>query len=215
MARSFPFIIKVVATLRGSQRLRKLELLEVTRIQYASEATSVRVTCLVPSLVRCHSPRAGALTIWSTLHPDFCAANMHSSCLSPCSRLATSVLYLRVTPPTYSGRVNVLFGAPKTQFFQQQSIMADAPVDLTQLETQLQILRSKAIAVSVITKLHLEEDPDYKAPDRRFGKILKKARTWFGVQASEPEIRTADGPSDDIIGAFEDRLSANRIGSAM
>ena len=126
--------------------------------------------------------------------------------------LATSVLYLRITPPTYTGRVNVLFGAPKTQFFQQQSIMADTPIDLTQLETQLQILRSKAIAVSVINKLRLEEDSDFKAPDRRFGKFLKRARSWFGAQTSEPEVRTAEGPSDDIIGAFEDRLSANRVG---
>ena len=90
--------------------------------------------------------------------------------------------------------------------------MADAPIDLTQLETQLQILRSKTIAVSVINKLRLEEDSDFKAPDRRFGKLLKRARSWFGAQTSEPEVRTADGPSDDIIGAFEDRLSANRVG---
>ena len=67
--------------------------------------------------------------------------------------LATSIIYLRMTPPTYTGRVNVLFGAPKAQFFQQQSIMADAPFDFAQLETQLQILRSKAIAISVINKI--------------------------------------------------------------
>src|ERR1019366_10337140 len=78
--------------------------------------------------------------------------------------LATSIIYLRMTPPTYTGRVNVLFGAPKAQFFQQQSIMADAPLDLAQLETQLQILRSKTIALSVINKLRLEEDSDFKSP---------------------------------------------------
>ena len=126
--------------------------------------------------------------------------------------LATSVLYLRMTPPTYTGRVNVLFGAPKTQFFQQQSVMADAPIDLTQLETQLQILRSKAIAVSVVNKLRLEEDSDFKAPNRRFGKFLQKMRSLFGSQTSETEVRTEDGPSDDMIGMFEDRLSANRVG---
>ena len=126
--------------------------------------------------------------------------------------LATSIIYLRMTPPTYTGRVNVLFGAPKAQFFQQQSIMADSPIDSPQLETQLQILRSKSIATLVLNKLRLEEDPDLKAPDRRFGKFLKRARSWFGAQTSDTEVRTADGPSDDIIGAFEDRLSANRVG---
>jgi exopolysaccharide transport family protein len=126
--------------------------------------------------------------------------------------LATSIIYLRMTPPTYTGRVNVLFGAPKAQFFQQQSIMADAPLDLAQLESQLQILRSKTIAISVINKLRLEEDSDFKSPDQRFGKFLRRVRSWFGAQTSEPEVRTADGPSDEVIGAFEDRLSANRVG---
>ena len=79
--------------------------------------------------------------------------------------LATSILYLRMTPPTYTGRVNLLFNAPKAQFLQQQSIIPDVPLDIAQLETQLQILRSTAIAASVINKLRLEEDSDFKASD--------------------------------------------------
>src|SRR6266704_5457000 len=61
--------------------------------------------------------------------------------------LSVSAIYLRITPPTYTAQVKVLFGNPKTQFVQQQSVLAEAPIDAAQLESQIQLLRSKAIAV--------------------------------------------------------------------
>src|SRR5882724_4230807 len=76
--------------------------------------------------------------------------------------VAASAIYLRVTPPTYTAQVKVLFGNPKAQFVQQQSLVPDTPIDLTQIETQLQILRSDAIATAVINQLKLAEDPDFK-----------------------------------------------------
>lgn len=76
--------------------------------------------------------------------------------------LAASIIYLRITPPTYTGQVKVLFGNPKAQFVQQQSLLAETPLDNAQLETQIQILKSKAIATSVINQLKLADDPDFK-----------------------------------------------------
>src|SRR6516225_1723036 len=65
--------------------------------------------------------------------------------------LAASVIYLRITPPTYTAQVKVLFeGSQKTPFFQQQSVVADAPLDSSQLELQIQLVTSRAIATSVI-----------------------------------------------------------------
>ena len=51
--------------------------------------------------------------------------------------LAASAIYLRITPPTYTGQVKVLFGSPKAQFVQQQSVLAEMPIDIAQLETQI------------------------------------------------------------------------------
>src|SRR3954451_8428061 len=73
--------------------------------------------------------------------------------------LAASAIYLRITPPTYTGQVKVLFGNPKAPFIQQQSVLAETGVDPGQLETQIQLLKSKAIATSVINQLGLADDP--------------------------------------------------------
>ena len=59
---------------------------------------------------------------------------------------AASVLYLRLASPTFTAQAQVLLGIPRAQFVQQQSLLAEPAFDVTQIETQLQILKSKAIA---------------------------------------------------------------------
>src|SRR5689334_15335479 len=51
--------------------------------------------------------------------------------------LAASLIYLRTTPPTYTAQASVLFGNPKAQFVQQQSVLAETPFDSSQLESQI------------------------------------------------------------------------------
>ena len=41
--------------------------------------------------------------------------------------LAGSIIYLRITPPTYKATAKVLLESPKTPFIQQQSLMAATP----------------------------------------------------------------------------------------
>src|SRR3981189_42734 len=79
---------------------------------------------------------------------------------------AASAIYLRIAPPVYTAQAKVLFGNPKAQFVQQQSMLAERPVDSTQLESHSQILTSKAIATSVLNPLQLADDPEFGEPDR-------------------------------------------------
>src|SRR5882757_5209857 len=88
--------------------------------------------------------------------------------------LAASVIYLRIAPPTYTAQVKILFGNPKAQFVQQQSVLADTPVDVPQLESQIQILTSKAIATSVIDQLKLADDPEFREPGRSWRSTVRE-----------------------------------------
>ena len=44
-------------------------------------------------------------------------------------------IFLIVKPPTYTADAKILIGAPKPEFIQQQSLLTDAPLDQTQMET--------------------------------------------------------------------------------
>src|SRR5258707_4270811 len=118
--------------------------------------------------------------------------------------LAVSAIYLRITPPTYTAQVTVLFGNSKAQFVQQQSVLsADAPVDSSQLDSQIQILKSKAIATSVINQLKLADDPEYKEPGRSWRSSI---REWFG---SPHPARPVD-PMDPLVYHFDKLVSCSQ-----
>ena len=73
-------------------------------------------------------------------------------------------IFLVVTPPTYTAQAKILIGTQKAEFVQQQSLFAEAPLDNTQLEIQIEILLSKAIVASVVQKLKLADDPEFASP---------------------------------------------------
>jgi succinoglycan biosynthesis transport protein ExoP len=126
--------------------------------------------------------------------------------------LAASAIHLRITPPTYTAQVKVLFGNPKAQFIQQQSVLAETPIDVTQLESQIQILKSKAIATSVINQLKLADDPDFKDSGRSLRSVSQAVRRWLGGTPPDRQVGPQDGPTDGLVDAFDKRMSAVRLG---
>ncbi|MHC2390581.1 MULTISPECIES: AAA family ATPase [Bradyrhizobium] len=126
---------------------------------------------------------------------------------------AASLIYLRVVPPTYTAQVQILLANPRPQFVQQQSILAEPAFDLNQIETQLQLLRSKAIAVEVIDQLKLADDPDFNASGLSLQSIWQRIWSWgkTGSKKDGPS-GTLREPSDAIVDAFLSRLSAGRVG---
>src|SRR5712675_746040 len=120
--------------------------------------------------------------------------------------LSVSAIYLRITPPTYTAQVRVLFGNSKAQFVQQQSVLAaDTPVDSSQLDSQIQILKSKAIATSVINQLKLADEPEFKEPGQSWRSSI---REWLGG----PHLARPVDPMDRLVNDFDRRLSAIRLG---
>jgi len=123
--------------------------------------------------------------------------------------VAAAGIYLKTATPTYTGQVKILLINQKAAFVQQQSLVTEAPIDSVQIETQLQILKSKAVAASVIQKLRLYDDPDFK-PAPRMHALFRKIRGWLSMPLLDAGDSAAS--ADDLVAAFADRLTANRVG---
>src|SRR5438477_12508661 len=91
----------------------------------------------------------------------------HSLVMVACAALTltASVVYLKVAPPTYTAQAKVLMGSSKAPAVQQTPMLDETQVDI---ESQLEILKSKTIATSVINQLNLADDPDFSGKDDRF-----------------------------------------------
>src|SRR5215470_16746824 len=79
--------------------------------------------------------------------------------------ISCGIVYLKIAPPGYVAQSRILIDRGRSPFVQQQSILAEAPVDAIQLDSQIQILRSDGIALAVAKKLNLDEDPEFVGSD--------------------------------------------------
>jgi succinoglycan biosynthesis transport protein ExoP len=119
--------------------------------------------------------------------------------------LAASVGFLKVAPPTYTAQAKVLLGGSKAPTVQPQPVLDETPIDL---ESQIEILKSKAIATSVINQLNLSDDPDFIGKGGRLNSAVKAIRGMLGITPQAPTI----DPFDELVDEFQSRLSAVRIG---
>lgn len=125
---------------------------------------------------------------------------------------AASLLYLRLASPTYTAQVQILLATPRPQFVQQQSLLAEPAFDLNQIETQLQLLRSKATAVAVIDQLKLSDDPDFNGSELSLQSLWQRIRSWASTGSKKDAPSDTHGePLDTIVDAFLNRLSAGRV----
>lgn len=70
-------------------------------------------------------------------------------------------IYLYITPPKFLAQASLLIDTRKAQLFQQQSVVGDATVDSVTVDSQIEVLKSEAIAGAVVKDLHLTSDPEF------------------------------------------------------
>jgi polysaccharide biosynthesis transport protein len=70
-------------------------------------------------------------------------------------------IYLYIAAPKFMAQASLLIDTRKAQLFQQQSVVGDATVDSTTVDSQIEVLKSEAIAAAVVKDLHLTSDPEF------------------------------------------------------
>ena len=132
---------------------------------------------------------------------------------------ALGIIYVITARPGYTAEAQLLIDAHKLQIFQQQSILGDLPVDVAQVESQVEILRSENIAAAVIKNLHLTEDPEFVGSGGGLlGTIMGFVLNPLGSVLSS--FDSEHTPSEfelnrRAINNFKGRLSIRRVGSLM
>ena len=69
--------------------------------------------------------------------------------------------YLALARSSYTATASMLIDTRKPQFFQQQPSNSDPQVDFPAVESQIRVLKSDNVALSVIKTLRLYEDPEF------------------------------------------------------
>ncbi len=129
---------------------------------------------------------------------------------------ALGIIYVVTARPSFTAEAQLLIDAHKLQIFQQQSILGDLPVDVAQVESQVEILKSENIAAAVIKNLHLTEDPEFVGSSGGLlGTIMGFVSNPLGFVFSSFESEQAPSEFDlsrRAINNFKSRLSIQRVG---
>ena len=123
--------------------------------------------------------------------------------------IVLGIVYIITARPSFTAQAQLLIDAQKVRMFQQQGLVGDLPVDTAQVESQVEVLKSENIALSVIKNLHLNEDPEF------FGGRKGLLGTLFGLLFSP--FASEQAPSEyelnrAAVSAFQNGLAVKRVG---
>lgn len=119
--------------------------------------------------------------------------------------LAIGIAYLLMAAPRYTAQAVMLVDNHKVQLFQQQ-IYGDPTDDSETVDSEIEILKSETVALSVINKLHLTADPEFVGSGGGFfGFIL-------GLAVSSAEPKSDFELSRRAVAVFKRGLAVKRVG---
>lgn len=121
--------------------------------------------------------------------------------------LSASIAFLKIAPPTYTAQTRVLLGSSKAPVVQPPGTLGEPPIDL---DSQIEVLKSKAIATSVINQLNLTDDPEFSGKGDPLSSAIKTVREMLGIV---PKDVTID-PMNQLVEDFQSRLAAARVGGS-
>jgi polysaccharide biosynthesis transport protein len=123
--------------------------------------------------------------------------------------ISIGLAYVVYAPSLYSANAQIIIDTRKLQVFQQQPVIADAPLDISSVESQIQILQSKAIALSVVRNLKLADDPT-------FIEESQGVMSWlFGLLTNRSSTALSDADRlEGAVEAIQQNLKVTRVGAS-
>lgn len=132
--------------------------------------------------------------------------------------LASATVYVFTTPRSFTAQASLFIDTRKIQVFDRTPLLSEMNLDFMAMESQIQLLKSDNLALSVIKKLHLTEDPEFvgskaRAPNApSISSFMEGFKDALGLrtkrQSSESELAQA------VLEAFQKRLTVTRVGSS-
>lgn len=122
-------------------------------------------------------------------------------------------------PSKYEAFATVQIDPRKKTILQMENVVSDLRGDAATVESEVEVLRSKTLAVKVIEALDLRNNPDFKGTglrNRLLGLVGLARPHGEGEGPAEISSRRVadaggDPQTDEIVNAFEQRLKTSRV----
>jgi succinoglycan biosynthesis transport protein ExoP len=126
-------------------------------------------------------------------------------------------VYLMTTPAVYSAHAQLMIDSSKMRAVQQQMVPYNTfvPVDFSEIMTQVEVLKSDSIALTVIKNLHLTENPAFvgRTEQGLLQAPFERLKSLFGAVAVQPpDVRSESDLTRAALGTLRGHRTVTRVG---
>jgi polysaccharide biosynthesis transport protein len=135
--------------------------------------------------------------------------------------VALGAAYIFTSTPYYTAHAVLVMDSQKNRLFEGQSPFGDLPIDSAAVDTQIAILNSQKIALSVIKDLHLNEDSEFTSPKAGIlgiivNSISNAITSALNFMSPSPQAVSEPASQDRLtqtaVNAFQKNLAVERVG---
>jgi exopolysaccharide transport family protein len=133
--------------------------------------------------------------------------------ISACA-IVLSLVYLFTTPKQYTAHALLLIDTTKIRILQQQQQFDnELPLDVAQVDTQIELLKSEGIGLSVVKELKLTEDPEFVSSQTGFiGAIFGLiSRPFFSQVAGSHAPVSENALTQTALGRYQAHRDIRRV----
>jgi succinoglycan biosynthesis transport protein ExoP len=125
---------------------------------------------------------------------------------------ALGMLYYITTPASYTAGGTIVIDKRKLQLFQKESVLGDVEVDTAAVQTEVEVLKSDNIGLSVVRKLHLADDPEFVGgPKGPIGRLIAVIGRLTKFSAAEEALSEIDRENEALL-KFNEQRTLSRVG---
>ena len=128
--------------------------------------------------------------------------------------LVLGAAFIFTAQPRYTATALLIIDSRKSQGIQQQSPLGtDLPLDSPTVDSQVEILKSENISLSVIKDLRLIDDPEFTGPSSGLLGVVESAMSVLSFLSDSGSADSAEYQmTRKALSVFEKRLSVKRVG---
>jgi polysaccharide biosynthesis transport protein len=122
--------------------------------------------------------------------------------------LVLGQIYIMITPSTFVATTQVVIESRRTGGGAGDATFAQYSLDSSQMESQVQIIKSEQIVKHVVQAMNLDKDPEL---NQSGASLLSTVKGWLGLSSNPASTLARASPA---VRAVSDRLQARRVGQS-
>src|SRR6516225_9147215 len=119
--------------------------------------------------------------------------------------------YAYMAPPTYTAESTIVIDPRRVQLF-PKATFSEGQIDLPALESEIELVKSEPVALSVIKELGLAKDHEFLGPQDIFGVVLRFASHFFSF--SKLAVLSESEATTTALAVLSKNLAVKRIGAS-